>query len=189
MNPLTHCFAGWVVASACGVKSRRDRALITIAGVIPDIDGLGIVVDRFVGDSSDLYGQYHHVFAHNIFFGLLLAGGGLLLARRKIFTVAFMFLVFNLHILGDILGSRGPDGSQWEVFYLWPFTDSVKLTWSGQWELNAWQNVLITGCLYLIAFYLAWKKGRSPVELISKKVDEALVAMLRRWFPPKHDAA
>jgi len=188
MNPITHCFASWVVASACGVKDRRDRVLITISGIVPDIDGFGIVADevaRMFVKPMDLYGEYHHVFAHNIFFGLLLVGVGLLLAKRKMFAASLMFLVFNLHILGDILGSRGPDGEQWEVLYLWPFTNSIKLSWACQWALNAWQNIIITVCLYFIAFHMAWRKGYSPIELISTKVDGAFVAMLRRWFPPK----
>lgn len=75
MNPATHFFAGWLIANMDHLE-RRDRALVTLGAVIPDVDGLGILFDiasRDQGRALDFYSQYHHVLAHNVFFGLLLA--------------------------------------------------------------------------------------------------------------------
>ena len=42
MSPVTHFFTGWVLAN-CAELNRKDRALVTWACVIPDVDGLGII--------------------------------------------------------------------------------------------------------------------------------------------------
>jgi hypothetical protein len=42
MSPVTHFFTGWVFANCFDLK-RRDRALVTLACVAPDVDGLGII--------------------------------------------------------------------------------------------------------------------------------------------------
>ncbi|MGD8946257.1 MAG: hypothetical protein PVI62_06330, partial [Desulfobacterales bacterium] len=57
-----------------------------------------------------------------------------------------------------------------------------QLTWDGQWTLNAWPNILFTGVLLGVTLYLAWRRGFSPLEMISKKADAAFVSTLRRKF-------
>jgi hypothetical protein len=44
MSPVTHLLTGWLTAQAADL-SRRDRALVTLSGVVPDIDALGVVVE------------------------------------------------------------------------------------------------------------------------------------------------
>src|SRR2546421_7942338 len=44
MNPVTHFLAGWLLANAAPLEC-KERALVTLAGVIPDLDGLGIVAE------------------------------------------------------------------------------------------------------------------------------------------------
>ena len=41
---MTHALTGWLVANGANLE-RRDRAIVTIASVIPDIDGAGIDAD------------------------------------------------------------------------------------------------------------------------------------------------
>ena len=42
MSPITHFLAGWTIANT--VKfDKRDRMLVTLAGVVPDVDGMGVV--------------------------------------------------------------------------------------------------------------------------------------------------
>ena len=48
MNPITHLLVGWSVAESAAL-SRRDRALVAIAGVAPDVDGAGILLDFATG--------------------------------------------------------------------------------------------------------------------------------------------
>jgi membrane-bound metal-dependent hydrolase YbcI (DUF457 family) len=185
MNPITHFLAGWVVANAPGLE-RRERAAVAIAGVIPDFDGLGVVADfltRHSAHPTNWWGEYHHILGHNITFAVAVAAAAFFLARQKWKTAALAFLCVHLHILGDLVGARGPEGEQWAIPYLNPFTDSVQLVWSGQWALNAWPNFAITFALLAATFYLARARGFSPLELLSRRADAAFVDSLRRRFP------
>jgi predicted amidophosphoribosyltransferase len=60
---------------------------------------------------------------------------------------------------------------------------ALELTWHGQWQLDAWPNVLITIVLLGLTLWLAWRRGFSPLEMISSKLDRGLVTALRRRFP------
>lgn len=184
MNPVTHLLMSWVAANAARLP-KRDRLLVTCAGIIPDLDGLGVVVEyasEKMGDPIPWYTNYHHVLGHNMGFGLLLVAAGFAFAVKRLRTVIMITFVFHLHILGDIAGSRGPDGYQWPIPYLLPFSNEQQLTWSSQWELNAWPNILITVILIMTTFYLAWRRGYSPLEMVSQQADKKLVNRLRRRF-------
>jgi len=184
MNPITHLLAGWAVANLDGLE-RRDRALVTAAGVIPDIDGLGLVAERLTLDSDRpilWWTDYHHVLAHNIGFGILIAGVCLVFGTKKK-TAAFLALLsFHLHIFFDVIGAGGPGGEHWPIPYLLPFSNRVWLEWSGQWLINAWQNVVITAAFLAVAFLLAYRRGYSPLEMVSRRADAAFVDTLRRRF-------
>ena len=87
-------------------------------------------------------------------------------------------LAFHLHLLGDLVGSRGPDGYQWPIPYLLPFSTDWNLTWQYQWELDAWPNILVTLLLLGVTLYLSWKRGHSPLELVSQRADAAFVSRI-----------
>jgi hypothetical protein len=184
MHPVSHLLIGWVLANGAGLD-KRDRMLVTVAGVVPDLDGLGVIGDLLTDGTRHplyLYDTYHHVLMHNLGFGLLLTLLAALLARRKLTATGLVILSFHLHLLGDIVGSRGPDGYQWPIPYLLPFSDTWQLTWSHQWGLKAWPNVSISLVLLAITLYWTWKRGRSPLEMLSTKGDAALVQTLRVRF-------
>jgi inner membrane protein len=181
MSPITHFLAGWAVANAAKLN-KRERMLVALAGVAPDVDGIGVVWDVLSRSGSyEFYQKYHHVFGHNIFFGLLVAAFGLLLGVRKGLVAALMLVSFHLHLLGDIVGARGLENDFWAVPYFWPLS-SRDYYWSGQWPLNGWQNFVITGILMALTFFWAWKRGYSPIEMVSQKADQAFVDTLRRRF-------
>ncbi len=183
MNPITHLLAGWTVANAAGLD-RRDRLLVAAAGVIPDIDGLGIAVDLITagGDRpTDWWGTYHHALGHNAVAGAVVLALALALAHRKALAAALAAVSFHLHLLGDLIGSRGPEGYQWPIPYLAPFSEA-QWVWSGQWALNAWPNFAITTLLLATTLYRAWLRGYSPVEFISSRADRSFVATLRLRF-------
>jgi hypothetical protein len=92
------------------------------------------------------------------------------------------FAAFHLHLLEDLVGSRGPDGYIWPVPYLQPFTSHWTWSWKGQWQLNAWPNVLLTVLLLAITIWIAVVRGVSPVFLLSAKADKVVAATLRRRF-------
>ena len=184
MSPVTHFLFGWMVANSTPL-SRRDRGLVAVAGVIPDVDGLGVIPDVLTrGWEHPLpwFTLYHHTL-HNLTFGVLVAVVALSVAQRRWKTAALVFLSFHLHLVSDLAGARGPDGYQWPIPYLSPWSDAWELAWPGQWALNAWPNFVITGALLVATFYLAWRRGFSPLEIVSLKLDRAFVAALRARFP------
>ncbi|MEW6366864.1 MAG: metal-dependent hydrolase [Acidobacteriota bacterium] len=185
MSPVTHFLIGWIVAEGSGAPTRRDRALIAAASVIPDLDGVGAIVELATRNTDHpilWFSEYHHALAHNIGFCLVVCAFGVALATRRVVTPAVMLFVFHLHLLCDVVGARGPDGEQWPIPYLLPFSLAWEWTWSGQWALNAWPNFVITGLALAVMFYLAWRRGRSPVEIFSAKADEVFVRTLRNRF-------
>jgi inner membrane protein len=110
MSPVTHFFTGWVLANATRLD-RRDRALVTLACVIRDLDGLGIIPEYLTRNSAhplNWFSQYHHSL-HNLFFAVVVAGVALCVADQKWKTAAWAFLSFHAHLFEDLLGSRGPD--------------------------------------------------------------------------------
>ena len=185
MNPVTHLLAGWLVANTVPL-SRRDRTLVTLSGVIPDIDGLGIIADLATRGSPaplDWYWRFHHTLGHNLAFGLVVTTAAFCLAARRRVVAALALLSFHLHLLGDVLGSGGGPGSyQWSIPYLVPFSDALQIAWEGQWALNAWPNIVITVFLLAATFYLAWRRGSSPAELISRRADTVFIDTLRARF-------
>lgn len=185
MNPITHFLAGWTVANIAELD-KRERVAVTVAGVIPDIDGFGLVAEKLTDNSTHpltWWSDYHHVLAHNIFFGILVAVACYSVATRKRAVAALAFLSFHVHLLGDVVGAGGPDGEHWPIPYLWPVTERIQLVWQGQWAINAWQNVVITGILLMTAFVLSWRRGFSPLEMVSVPADRVFVKTLRNRFP------
>lgn len=189
MNPVTHLLVGWMVANSATLN-RRERAAVTLAGVVPDIDGLGAPLEVLTRDWErplTWFSQYHHTL-HNITFAVAVAGISFLVATRRWKTAALAFVSFHLHLLGDLVGARGPDGHQWPIPYLLPFSRSWEWAWQGQWALNAWPNFAITGVLVVATFYLAWRRGFSPLEIVSSRADAAFVAVLRARFADRKRA-
>jgi inner membrane protein len=184
MNVLTHFFAGWALSLPANLE-RRDRGLVVLASVAPDLDAaamIGDIVQRRPLDSFELYATYHHLLGHNLLFALLASVACGLLARRKLLVGGLALLAIHVHFLCDIVGSAGPDGSHWEIPYLMPFSGSWQLAVGWQWALNAWPNILITALLLALTLHVAWRRGYSPVGLLSQRADQALVAALRQRF-------
>ena len=184
MNPASHLLISWTVANTAEIP-RRDRILATLAGVVPDLDGAGILAELLTENTSTpliWYSRYHHVLGHNLLIGLVLVMVVFLFSARRWLSASLACAAFHLHLLGDLTGSRGPDGYQWPIPYLYPFSAKWTLAWSGQGELNAWPNILITAFVLGATLYLAWKRGRSPLEMVSLKADAAFVAGLRKRF-------
>ena len=204
MSPVTHFLAGWMLASTAPLM-RREKVLVVAAAVAPDIDGLGLLPELLTRNSSHpllWFSEYHHSL-HTLAFAIVctlaaflvagpLANAGSLESMRPSthpwLTAALVFLSFHLHLLCDLLGARGPDGYQWPIPYLKPFSDVPQLMWRGQWMLNGWQNLALTGVLLLVTFWIAWKRGSSPIELVSERGNQAFIGALRQRFPVRSKA-
>ena len=182
MSPITHFLSGWALANRMRME-RRDRALVTWACVIPDVDGLGAIPEWLTRNSANpltWFADYHHML-HNAAFAIAVALAAAAVATKRWKTALLVLVSFHLHLLEDIAGAKGPDG-YWSIPYLFPFSKG-SYTWAGQWPLNGWQNFAITFALMGFAFWLAWARGRSPLELFSQRVDAAFMVALRRRFP------
>ncbi len=185
MSPITHFLASWVAARQVA-DNPRDRLLITAAGVVPDLDGLGLVLDlanRALGRPETFYyPEYHHFLLHGAPGCLAAAALAALLARRKLRVALAVVAVFHLHLLCDLAGSRGPSPSDlWPIYYLAPLTRNPMWVWDGQWPLDAWPNKLISIGLLFASFAMAVRQGNSFVGLFSRRADAVFVGVLRKW--------
>ena len=186
MNPITHLLVSWTVAETAPLDD-RDRAIAAWAGIAPDLDGLGALPDLIAralgyGDPA-YYGRFHHALLHGAFGAVLISAAGGLCARRRWSAFGWSLLAIHVHFLCDLVGSRGPTPDDiWPVPYLAPFGERLTFAWSGQWALNAWQNILLTLLLICFVFFRAVTAGRSPVTLFGKAAGEVFVETVRaRW--------
>ena len=198
MSPVTNFLTGWILANVTPLN-RREKTAVVCAAVVPDLDGLGAIPEILTRNSAhplSWFSDYHHslhtlAFAVVVTFATLLfvwprSGPGNQTPVAHPWTAALLaFVNFHLHLLCDLAGSRGPDGYSWPIPYLQPFSHALQLGWQGQWPLNGWQNIVITAILLLATLFLAWKNSTSPLELISTRANQALVAALRNRFPNK----
>jgi len=162
--------------------------VVTLAGVLPDLDGVGYGVDWLaerLGYATHLY-DWHHVLFHNLGAALVCAVGAFLAGARRWRTALLAALAFHLHLVMDMIGSRGPDGS-WDVPYLLPFSSAWRLVAPFQWDLDSWQNRLVGLTLLVAACLVARWRGCSFLEVLSSRLDAAFVRMVRR--APKSDEA
>lgn len=181
MSPGVHLLASWL-STVPLLHNRRERVIVSLSGIAPDIDGIGIVIDQITGTTTYFH-EYHHYIGHNIVFALACATLASLLARTQKNTVWLLsFGVLHLHYLCDLIGSRGPDHYQWPIYYFYPFNTSYGVTWSGQWALNAWQNQLIMSLLLLLCVYSAKRKNITFFEIFSKRLEEAAINLYRKYF-------
>jgi hypothetical protein len=175
VNPLVHAELGWLAAQR--LHARRDRILVTLAGVAPDLDGLSLLAGQ------EAYARWHHVVSHGLPGALILCGLLAWRAENKRGTFLLGLAAFHLHLLCDLAGSGdfAFGGSGWPVLYLWPFSPA-ELSWSGQWDLVSWQNTLIGFAATVACLLGALRWNRTAVELFSTSADAAVVRAVRtRW--------
>ena len=187
MSPVAHFLGSWLIASAT-TTNPRDRKLVTVAGIIPDADGFGLIADVAVSlvtgreNAFSYYQRYHHELLHGwpaaIFVSVLLA----CFARQRGRVVWLCLLTFHLHLVCDLLGSRGPAPSDlWPISYGEPLLRRPVFFWKGQWRLDGWQNRIICVTLFLTELWLAPRRGYSCVEVFSRKADAVVVQVLQKW--------
>ena len=169
MNPLVHAELSWLAAQ--GLPERRDRALVTLAGLAPDVDGLTLLA------GEDLYGKYHHVLTHGYVAALVTVAICTAFARQRGWVALLSLAAFHLHLLCDLAGS----GPGWPIHYFWPHS-MQEWFWKGQWNLASWQNSLIGLLATLACLGCALRWRRTVVELLSLRWDAEVTRTLRRRF-------
>jgi len=168
MSPIIHGAVGWLIAQP--LPRRRDRAIVTLAAVAPDLDGIGLIY------SAELYVEWHHRLAHGAIFAVvtaLVVG----VACKSARAAALSVLAFHSHVAMDLVGS----GPGWPIVYWYPFDNTEWLpTW--QWDLASWQNSLFGLVTIIVCLSIALSRGRTPVELFSLKADGQVVGAVRQRF-------
>lgn len=179
--------ASWLIASAT-MNNARDRRLVTLAGIIPDADGVGIVVDVVKALVSGqeppfvYYQRFHHVWLHGwpgaLLVAVLLASFG----RQRLPVGLWCLVVFHLHLLCDLAGSRWPSPADlWPICYGEPLFHHPIWFWKGQWRLDGWQNRIISLVLFGFVLWLAANRGYSCVEVFSSRLDAVFSGTLQKW--------
>ena len=177
MHLQTHALASWLLAEAGPASmTRRDRTLVLAAGLAPDLDALSLL------GGIAAYQKWHHLLLHNVVGAALTTIVCAVSARSRLAVGVLALLSFHLHLLFDLLGSGGPDGSVWSIPYLVPFS-SHEFSWRGQWPLGSWQNVTFTAFLVLASWSVAVRRGRTIVQTISPGADAKVVEVLKRRWP------
>ena len=185
MSPLTHLLVSWLVAART-TNNPRDCRLATLAGLLPDADGLGLVADvanDLLGrQPTHYYAQFHHYWLHGVFGAALITLGLTLFARERVRLTLVALFLFHLHLLCDFVGSRGPSPEDlWPIFYLGPFAKDPMWIWKGQWRLDGWQNRLASVVAFVGAIFVALRTGHSFVGVFNRRADRVLVGVLRGW--------
>jgi hypothetical protein len=188
MAPGTHALIGWWTANVLPL-SRRDRFLVFAGGVLPDLDGLGLLI------SSELYEKYHHILCHNLLGGLVWSTLSAIFARDRTRCFLLAMLNWHLHLACDYFGSRGPmTDPPWVLPYLFPLVGH----WSGnefvgppwywnpwQWPLSSWPNLLVTAMAEVGWVYIAVRLDRTFIEFIWPRLDREICRALRKIFGGK----
>jgi inner membrane protein len=185
MSPETHLLTGWLIA-AYATDNPRDCRVVTLASILPDADGLGVILDeinRFSGHpQTHYYALYHHYLLHGIFGALVLTALLSTFARNRVRVALLCLIVFHLHLLCDFVGSRGPAPEDlWPIFYFGPFDKDPMWLWKHQWRLDGWQNRYFSVVLFVWALVLAERKGHSVVGVFNRRADAIFVAVLHKW--------
>lgn len=187
MSPGAHFIGSWLVASFAA-KNSRDRKLITLAGVLPDVDGFGMGLDVARGLISGepttyhYYHKFHHLLCHGWPAALVICSVLAGFAFQRWRTLGLCLVTFHLHLLCDLLGSRGPSPADlWPICYGEPLFRHPTWFWKGQWRLDGWQNAATFVVIFTGALWQSVRLGSSFVEIFGRKVDETFVRVLTKW--------
>ena len=182
MSPTSHLLASWITGVSFRL-TKRDVRIVSLVGLIPDLDGFGYFIDKinlYYGKSSYFYSEYHHVILHGILPALLISVFAMLLSKSKKFSIFFVSLfVYHLHLLCDLIGSGGSGNNIWPIIYFYPF-NKTELSISWQWLLNGWQNLTIAGILIIISIYLSSKIKHSPIGVVSIYLDKEMFNIFKK---------
>ncbi len=176
MDPVVHGMLAWLFAIIF-IRDVRDRRLVVIAGVIPDIDGIYILY------STELFYLYHHTWGHSFIFALPVAIFLALFGREKRQVFLGALGAFSVHLISDYFGSN------WNIPPLWPISDReyTSATYLSDHVIYDIINPVVTVAALICILIIAYRKEISPIEFISTKLDKKIVGML--IYPLKYKCA
>jgi len=168
-----HLAISWLIGHR--LSERRDRRLVTWAGVALDLDALSLL------GGVAAYTQYHHVIAHGLIAAVVGTALWTTFARQRWKVAALSLVTFHVHILSDLVGS-GAQGTPWAVYYFWPFSwHEWFIPWG--WDLASPTNAFIWLAAVAVTVKIALVHDRTFGEaFLPARADAAVVATLRRVF-------
>lgn len=144
---LTHIGLSWIVANLARL-SARDRWIVVLAGILPDLDGAGLVW------SEQAYVAAHRAVGHGLLFVAIVVVVAILRADAPWITAALAAVSFHVHLLLDMVGTGGLP-----IRYFWPLTDH-EWSYDGHWVLASWPNVAVMTATGLAVLVIAWRRRR-----------------------------
>jgi hypothetical protein len=173
MHAPVHLALSWL--AGYHLEERRDRRLVTWAGVVPDLDALSLL------GGVAAYSQYHHVLAHGLLAAVVGTGLWTVLARKRGQVLFWSLVTFHLHLVCDLLGS----GRDWAIVYWWPFSRSEFMSPYG-WPLASPQNAFVWLGAVAATIWIALQRGRTFGEaFLPARADAAVAATLRKLLRRK----
>lgn len=174
MHIPTHMLSGWCAANLPRLAwmGPKQRFCAILAAIAPDIDGIGWFW------SHEAYERYHHILAHNIFFGVLSSAAFAVWARipgtgRGWSLFGVYLALFHLHLLMDAFGS----GPGWPITYGWPLDRHEYLNpWA--WPFDGWQNYLAAALMFACTGRIYRRRRRGPLEYAWPYGDRAFLHVL-----------
>ena len=167
MQVPIHLAVSWLIGHR--LPERRDRRLVTWAGVVPDLDALSLL------GGAGAYSEYHHVLTHGVVAAVAVTALCTAFARQRTKVLLLSLLAFHVHLLCDWLGS----GRDWPLVYFYPFSRHEYFTPYG-WPLASPQNAFVWLAAVALSIWIGITRGRTFAEaFLPTGADAAVVKALR----------
>jgi hypothetical protein len=170
MQVPIHLAISWLIGHR--LPERRDRRLVTWAGVLPDLDALSLL------GGAGAYSEYHHVVTHGLVAAVAVTALSTAFARERRKVLLLSFTAFHVHLLCDWLGS----GRDWPIEYFYPFSRHEFYTPYG-WPLASPQNAVVWLVAVALTIWVGITQGRTFGEaFMAARADAAVVTALRNLY-------
>lgn len=164
MSPVAHLQYGWWFAH-WGSFSRRERALIALAGAGPDLDGLS-----FVAGQERFY-RYHHILFHNVGAVLAVAVLAALLFWRRPRVALLLVFAFAMHVVEDYV-TVGWDQFPWQPFSASAVNLSHQLP---NWLVQGVFQIVAMLFIFAVSVWIYLRYQRTPLEIVSPALDRLII--------------
>lgn len=189
INTIDHIQVGWICGHL-GDFDRRERRILMLASLAPDIDGLFLAAYW----NPELFNSLHHTFGHNLFYPVAIGAIAAAFARRrrgKMFLLGILMVL--LHYIVDMLTA-----ADWGIPFFWPFShvqynipyflgvpDSSIEAWDFALKVIVQWILKIAVLSGTVLIYI--KHRRTFIELISSNLDSFLTDFAVLPFQRKCD--
>lgn len=163
MNFGGHLLASWWLANVTARHSATERRVITLMGLLPDIDGVCTFIQGL--------GHLHRTFGHNLWLLLsapLLATFLFISPPRRLFLYPILFSVISLHYVMDIFAT-----GWWPLMPLWPLSEQAFYMdrYIPQYIMKYYIQIGLFVILLLPTVLIFLRYKRTPLAVLSAGLD------------------